>query len=211
MVRGIRPSVPADIPPKMKEVWNIARDCWDQNPQERASFQSVLDKLNDFSRMEDTTPFAVYQPMPMPVNGKQPALRPGMLCRRWNSLEQPKQTTTEWQGLETSGDSSNEAPPKPARPARNQRVRRLPRKMLHCSLPAAVTHLHLQHRLIPPSPLRLHPRRNRQQQSTTRYVTPSLRPSQPRIQCFPDQRSSSRHSQRMSHTVSEASSIVLLP
>ena len=119
MVRGIRPSVPADIPPKMKEVWNIARDCWDQNPQERASFQSVLDKLNDFSRMEDTTPFAVYQPMPMPVNGKQPALRPGMLCRRWNSLEQPKQTTTEWQGLETSGgDSSKEAPQ--ARQARQE-------------------------------------------------------------------------------------------
>ena len=62
VLRGIRPSIPKEIPPETMEVWNIAQECWSQQPRDRPSLKAVLDKLEDLARMGD--PRANSPPQP---------------------------------------------------------------------------------------------------------------------------------------------------
>ena len=43
--KGDRPAIPDGIPPKMMELWNIAKDCWSPNPRDRPQFSQVHAKL----------------------------------------------------------------------------------------------------------------------------------------------------------------------
>lgn len=69
--KGTRPSIPEGITLAMMGLWNTAQECWSQNPWDRPSFLTVLDKLDAFARTEDITPFALREPRPMQVKGKQ--------------------------------------------------------------------------------------------------------------------------------------------
>lgn len=64
VVRGIRPSIPEDIPQKMRHVWSIAQDCWSGNPWDRPTFRTVLQKLNNLAYIKDD------DPLPTPVSNQ---------------------------------------------------------------------------------------------------------------------------------------------
>ena len=68
--KGTRPVIPDDIPSKMVELWNIAQECWSQNPWDRPSLPPILARLNVFASLEEISPFELRKPKPMQVIGK---------------------------------------------------------------------------------------------------------------------------------------------
>ena len=70
VLKGTRPGIPEGIPPNLVGLWNIAQECWSQNPWDRPSFPTVLDQLNTFARLEDVAPFALREPKQMQVIGE---------------------------------------------------------------------------------------------------------------------------------------------
>lgn len=59
----------------MMEVWSIAQECWSQNPWDRPSFQTVLDKLENLARTDDVTPFVLRELRPTPTGSLAAYLR----------------------------------------------------------------------------------------------------------------------------------------
>lgn len=91
VISGSRPSIPEQAPSGATELWNLAQECWCQHPRDRPSSPTILDRLDNFVRMEDVTPFASRNPRPMQVSRK------------------PTDTTIEWQPLLT--EDLPKAPP----------------------------------------------------------------------------------------------------